>query len=78
MDTKLGFEYRGQVSVTRWYISGRTRTNRYRNTFLPISVRLLNAKSGRRKLLGRMGDTMGLTTIISIVTTNVVVLCCVL
>ena len=31
------------------YISERTRTNRYRNTFLPTSVRLLNAKSGRGK-----------------------------
>ena len=31
------------------YIYERTRTNRYRNTFLPTSVRLLNAKSGRGK-----------------------------
>ena len=30
-------------------ISERTRTNRYRNTFLPTSVRLLNATSGRGK-----------------------------
>ena len=37
------------------YISERTRTNRYRNTFLPTSVRLLNAKSGRGKLSWRMG-----------------------
>ena len=31
------------------YISERTRTNRYCNTFHPTSIRLLNAKSGRRK-----------------------------
>ena len=31
------------------YISERVRTNRYRTTFLPASVTLLNAKSGRGK-----------------------------
>ena len=41
------------------YISESTRTNRYRNTFLPTSVRLLNAKSVRGKLSGRMGGYNG-------------------
>ena len=41
------------------YISERTRTIRYRNTFPPTSVRLLNAKSGRGKLSGRMGGYNG-------------------
>ena len=31
------------------YISERTRTNRYRNTFLPTSVKLINAKLERGK-----------------------------
>ena len=59
------------------YISERTRTNRYRNTFLPTSVRLLNAKSGRGKWSGRMGGYNGAHYFLSllIVTTNVVVLC---
>ena len=57
------------------YISERTRMNRYRNTFLPTSVRLLNAKSGRGSDRGGWGDTMGRTTVINIVITNVVVLC---
>ena len=55
------------------YISERTRTNRYRNTFLPTSVRLLNAQSGRENDWGGendrgrendrggWGDTMGRT-----------------
>ena len=60
------------------YISERTRTNRYRNTLRPTSIKLLNAKSGRGKLSGRMGDTMGRTTFLQLctVTTNVVVVCC--
>ena len=53
----------------------RARTNRYCNTFLPTSVRLLNAKSGRGKWRGGWGDTKGRSTIMSIVNTNVVVLC---
>ena len=64
------------------YISERTRTNRYRNTFLPTSVRLLNAKSGRGKLSGRMGGYNGahyfpynFALSLRIVTTNAVVLC---
>ena len=46
------------------YISERTRTNRYRNTFLPTSVRLLNAKSWR----GGWGDTTGRTTFLQLYT----------
>ena len=61
----------------RRYISERARTNRYYYTFLPTSVRLLNAKSGRESGRGGWGDTMERTTIISIANTNVVVLCCV-
>ena len=34
------------------YFSERTHTNRYRDTFLPTSVRLLNAKSGTGKWSG--------------------------
>ena len=60
------------------YISERARTNHCRNTFLPTSVRLLNAKSGRGGDRGGWGDTLGRTTIISIVNTNVVVLYCVI
>ena len=60
------------------YISERTRTNRYCNTFLPTSVRLLNTKSGRESDRGGWGDTKGRTTIISIVNTDVIVLCCVM
>ena len=52
--------------------------NLYRNTFLPTSVRLLNAKSGRGSDRGGWGDTMGRTTIISIVNTNVIMLCCIM
>ena len=52
--------------------------NRYCNTFLPTSVRLLNAKLGRGSDRGGWGDTMGCTTIISIVNINVLVLCCVM
>ena len=59
------------------YISERARTNRFRNTFLPTSVKLLNAKSGRESDRGGWGDTVGRTTIISFVNTNVV-LCCVM
>ena len=59
------------------YISKHILTNRYRNTFLPTSVRLLNAKSRRGSDRGGWGDTMVRTTIISIVNTNVV-LCCVM
>ena len=58
------------------YISKRTHTNRYQNTFLPTSVRLQNQGGGNYQ--GWWGDTLGCSTIISIVTTNVVVLCCVM
>ena len=63
------------------YISERTRTNRYRNTFLPISVRLLNAKSGMGNDRGGWGIQWGallsynFALSLLIVTTNVVVLC---
>ena len=64
------------------YISERLRTNRYRYTFLPTSVRLLNAISGSRKCSGRMGRYNGAHNFpynfalsLLIVTTNVVVLC---
>ena len=52
------------------YISERTR-------FLPTSVRLLNAKSGRESDREGWGGYNGGTTIIRIVNINVVVLCCV-
>ena len=57
------------------YISERTRTNRYGNTFLPTSVRL-NMKSGRGKGLGRMGGYNGAFLQLCNVTTNCHYYCC--
>ena len=47
--------------------------NCYCNTFLPTSVRLQNW--GGESDSGGCGDTMGCTTILSIVNTNVTMLC---
>ena len=57
------------------YISERTCTNRYCDTFLPNSVRRLNVKSDRGSDRGGWGDTMGRTTIIVIALSILMSLC---
>ena len=48
-----------ELRLSRSFGAESYKTCRYRNTFLPTSVRLLNAKSGRGNLSGRMGGGGG-------------------